>query len=150
METTYQCYFDSKVEEVIKGITNLSGDSNYEVAKNACNFWMEYIQEFDEEEELKKKLQILQNYLPTLVPAIIKGMRFTDEDLMNQLPSSKNVIKSKPNIIEEGNEVYNFDNQEEAHNKDFFDHGEDTLRRVCGLLIQKFSNLFRDPIFNIA
>lgn len=40
----------------------LNDDCN-EIAKNSCYFWAEYISEYDEEEDLRFKLNIIKKYL---------------------------------------------------------------------------------------
>ncbi|KRX03479.1 Armadillo-type fold [Pseudocohnilembus persalinus] len=161
METSYSDYFDKYIQEVIYGICHLSGDDNYEVAKNACSFWQEYVSEWEEDDTLKLKLKYIEKHLDILIPNLIKGMRFSEQDQMNQFSGQKNYIKGKEKFVGADEDAYFNEgvdgqakigeNQQDDENKDFFaDDGEDTLRRVSGILMLKFSQLYRDKVFYIA
>lgn len=88
----------------------------------------------------------------------MKGLKFTDEDLMNILPSTQN-ISNKSDMgselecmeesgFEEDDELdKECDSQEDNYNSD---QGEYTLRKICGRSIEKLSRYFRDEVYLIC
>ena len=74
--------------------------------------------------------------------ALILGLKYSKDDLMNIMTTSKN------NSYGKNEEIDDFDEDlKEKEKKDFFDNGEFTLRRHCGRSIESLANIFHDEIF---
>ncbi|EAS07874.2 importin-beta amine-terminal domain protein (macronuclear) [Tetrahymena thermophila SB210] len=145
-----------RINQVIQSIIIGSQDAEYDVAKSACNFWFEYLGMEQSPEDIQQSMKCVQPYLKDLLPALLKGLQYTDDDLMNILPSTQN-INNRPEISEVGDiDDCDFDENENQYDfegndneRETNDYGEYTLRKVCGRIIQKFSQQFRDDVFQI-
>ncbi|KAL4445472.1 hypothetical protein ABPG74_004546 [Tetrahymena malaccensis] len=145
-----------RIDQVIQSVIIGSQDVEYDVAKSACNFWLEYLSIELNGDDIEQSMKCVQPYLKDLLPALLKGLQYTDDDLMNILPSTQNV--NNKSEISEVNDIDDCDLDENENQYDFEgndneretnDYGEYTLRKVCGRTIQKFSQQFRDDVFQI-
>jgi hypothetical protein len=75
-------------------------------------------------------------------------LKYAENDLMNLLPESAELSKSKARSdLEEGLEEIEAD-VEETEKKDFFTgSGEFTLRRVAGQTLERLAENLRDEVF---
>ena len=144
-------YVEPRLEIVLQRVITGMKDSDYEVARNAISFWMEFLL-YDLDS--KEKLGILTKYLPQLLETLLDCLRYAPNDLMNLLPeetAGKDIRTLKAGMQEEGEEeIEEIEAEDEKEKKDgLFGTGEFTIRRVAGQTLEKLAEVFRDEVFKL-
>ncbi|OMH86037.1 Transportin-1 [Zancudomyces culisetae] len=151
-----------ELDAVIEYMIGCTASDDLGLAMEACEFWMALCEGSDDKDKIYNDK--LRNHLPQLVPVLLKGSRYSEDDLaVLDSDDNENDNNVKPqfhkvkNEISVGNDKSNqdIDDDDDDEDEDDEDDEEDevysewNLRKCSAASMDTLSLIYQDELFQI-